>query len=260
MYGYYQKFTGVERVASLLEEYNGFGIYLSVLFCLNLVLLFKTNGKLVKLFGAVILIMIVVSMLLGKNRGSWIALTLGLLFAALFHRKHINLIKIILPLLLIVVVCYDYILARFAELNTYTADVSNNTFEARLRMWGYMLQVAMKRPIIGYGLGTVRQVSEIHIGAQRVPHNDYVRMFVECGIFSLLSYIMFFLSIWYSFLVRSITENKTWLYFPMFTMINYWIIISITQNLISNVSLYPIFISMIAIADKLTYLDRNVHN
>jgi O-antigen ligase len=78
--------------------------------------------------------------------------------------------------------------ARLGELTSseaaYGAD-DQNTLEWRLGHWGDVLALASENPVTGIGLGTTGESAT----AERAPHNDFLRAYVEMGLVGLGAYI-----------------------------------------------------------------------
>ncbi len=63
----------------------------------------------------------------------------------------------------------------------------NNSFNWRISQWFHMTQQADLYPLFGYGIGTSIKVSTNEL----LPHNDYVRAYVEGGLVGVSIYIGF---------------------------------------------------------------------
>ncbi|HEX2235982.1 MAG TPA: O-antigen ligase family protein [Actinomycetota bacterium] len=76
--------------------------------------------------------------------------------------------------------------ARLGELTSSEAAVGTdqqNTLEWRLAHWSDVLGLASENPVTGIGLGTTGE------SADRSPHNDFVRAYVEMGVVGLAAYV-----------------------------------------------------------------------
>ena len=105
----------------------------------------------------------------------------------------------------------------------------------------------MDRPILGYGIGTATSVTAKYLGVDAPPHNDYVRIALETGVFSALLYLLFLLRLFLYFYTRPVSANY-WVYnFPMIILTIYFLIISMVQNITSNLILFPAFLIMVAV-------------
>lgn len=83
-------------------------------------------------------------------------------------------------------------------------DESNTSNSIRVAMWKEALKAWTKKPLLGYGVGNYRIYSE-GITKQhyrnnvyfRYPHNDFVQVLFESGLFALLTYLGLFIAALY---------------------------------------------------------------
>ncbi len=62
-----------------------------------------------------------------------------------------------------------------------------NSFNWRIAQWSYVTQQADLYPVFGYGIGTSAKVSTNNL----LPHNDYIRAYVEGGLVGISIYVGF---------------------------------------------------------------------
>lgn len=255
LYGYYQYFLGLKswtgadlRMVSFFGFPNMYGIYLSLIIFIGCILYFEATDKKLKRIYIVILISAISSTILGLNRGSWIAIIAGILFAFPFYKKHLNVKWFIIVFSIIGVVASGIIIQRFMELQE--VRVGADTLTGRLSMWGIILAEYSKVPLFGFGAGTVHQVMIDLFYIDNPPHNDYLRIFLELGYFGPIVFMIMLLNeIRWNFRVRKYQEVWYINYFSL-VMIIYMATISTVQNVIHNVVVFPIFLVVCHLARK----------
>jgi len=261
LYGYYQFITNTghswkgeyytgSRIDSFLYEYNAYGEYLCIVICSIIVLLLWEKHEKRHFILYTILGSLGISLILSLNRGSWIALTLGIIISALAHGKYLKLRYVIVPLCLVGLVFGSLIVGRFQELQDQGEWGSKNTFDGRVDGWKRFAAVMKDRPFGGYGIGTSPLISELYFKTYELPHNDYLRISVEAGPFSGLLYTAFLFQQLFSFFARRRDYHSYHLNFPLLIMVIYYIIISLTQNVMQNMVVFPMFLSLLAVGLK----------
>jgi O-antigen ligase len=241
---------GSTRVTSIFVEANAYGEFLGIMFCAALMLLSLLQGR--KRYLVMFIIgALVVSMILSRNRGQWIALGVALSFSYIVYRSKIKLRKYIVPAIIIGVIFSGTFVQRFEELHqTYYWGQSKNTFEGRIMTWVRCLKLVPKHPLVGYGAGTADLVNEHYFGKKVMPHNDYVKALMENGFLGLYFYIMFLVVVLVD-CIRIIRSTHYWhINYSMLILVIFWIVLSSAQNMLSNVVVFPFFMGLIALAKK----------
>lgn len=261
--GFYQAATGqydflldatVDRLSSVFGVGNAYGIFLSLITAALATLLLGKVGKKEKMFLFAVLLMVLVSQVLALNRGTWIALTGGLIVAAFRYRRLVNL-KWILGLFAVLVLAFSsVIIERFSELETRERWSGMNTAEGRIEYWKKIIPLIADKPIIGYGLGTTAEVVEKRFGSDDMPHNDFVRLALEIGVIGALLYFVFLARIVVYFLTRPVSSPIWHINFSMLMISSYFIVISMAQNIVFNLINFPIFLILVAIGVKANIL------
>ena len=114
----------------------------------------------------------------------------------------------------------------------------------------------MERPIRGHGIGSNTLVTEKRFGKQHKPHNDYLLVSLEMGLFGTLAYIAFLGRIFFYFYFRRITR-ELWIWnFALLMLSVYFIVISGAQNIVQSILNFPIFMILVAIVYKLNRISR----
>ena len=265
LYGYYQYFTRqghvvlgehTDRVTSFFGFANLYGIYLAlIMFCTLIIYVEEDRRKWKRIYG-IILLSLIVSTILALNRGTWISITLGLILAAPFYKKHLNIKYFIYVFAIIGIAAAGIMIKRFLELEDHRMGA--NTFNDRLNMWHLIFQSLPNIPFLGYGAGTARQVMEELFNISLVPHNDYLKLLLEIGYLGPLLYVIFLFKELYSNVgTRHLSSAWHVNYFTL-AMIIYWIVISFAQNIYHDVVMFPIFLSACTLSRKYgKYCDEN---
>ena len=249
LYGLYQLFFRIGqpfygplvRIKSFFVHANEYGIFLSLAIISNLILLLAERDKRY----IISLVLTILAYIFALNRGSWTAISCAFFLSYFFFRDKIEFKKVILPLIISVLIFSPIIILRFLQLET------KNTFLARIDFWKNMLTLIPKHPFLGFGIGTTEIFFEFLTGQKIYPHNDFLRLFFEIG-FGVIFYIIFLFRSLFLFLKN---KNVDWrLNFVFSVLICYWLIISIPQNIVNNVILFPLFMALIASGFKFNYL------
>ena len=263
MYGYYQYFTSTghrvlgeqtDRITSFFGFANLYGIFLALIIFAVLILYVDTKNKRNKIIYGIVLVSAVVSTILALNRGTWIAITVGILLAFPFYRRFLSVKWLVAIYLVVGVAASTIIIQRFIELeNPYT-----DTFSGRLVMSETIIKNAAKIPLLGYGAGNSEKALDKMFGITNVPHNDYLKLWLEMGIMGPLLYIVLILKeIVFNLSVRKHRDAWHVNYFTL-AMIFYWGIISLAQNAVHDYVVFPMFIICCHLARRYILLsERN---
>jgi O-antigen ligase len=269
IFGFYQAFIGeydqiyshvgsVDRVNSLFGVGNAYGIYLSITMCATLIMLLRKDiSKNARAFYFIIISLMAISQILALNRGTWIALSVAMIFSIVKYLKKIRIRWFIIGGLIILLAFSNTIYTRFTDEGQKWTGEEKDTFQDRIDGWLYLLPLIAKRPILGHGVGTTGQTVEINGILQ--PHNDYVTIAMDIGIPGVILYILFLASLAIFFLKRSNIRFKMLVHynFPMTILTTYIIIISMTQNIVYNMINFVLFLFLNGAIIKLNYLHLN---
>jgi O-antigen ligase len=122
------------------------------------------------------------------TRGAILAAVVAVVVVALVQRRKGVLVGFAASALLAVALVPG-LGARFA---TVTADQqlpggpeTGNSLEWRLKYWTQVLPLANSNPVTGIGLN----ITQYKTSAEKQPHNDFIRAYVETGVTGLLAYL-----------------------------------------------------------------------
>jgi len=127
-----------------------------------------------------------VVMYLGLAAGaSWKRLLAGILFVAALY---VLWIQFIFPLAVV--------RARlsYGDQALTVGDVTISSMGRRV-LWAHLLEGAMDSPLWGHGIATSRAIGLQFSGGLGHPHNDYLRVFYEYGLFGLSIWLLSYLTI-----------------------------------------------------------------
>lgn len=117
------------------------------------------------------------------TRGAWIAAIAGMVVVGLLQQK--RLLAILAVTIVVLVITVPSIGGRLADLSEQQkpSAAAGNSLVWRFRYWEETLSL-QTNPLLGIGLRSV----ELSTAAEKAPHNDLIRVYVETGIIGLLAY------------------------------------------------------------------------
>jgi len=181
--------TGLTRIDGTFVHPNPFAFYLFLLIVLGVALY-------PYLYNRARRVMLVALMawggllLMTYARGALIAAIVGMFVIGAIRDK--RWIPVIAVCLLALYLFVPSLTTRFDDLSRTTtpSGAAGNSLEWRLRYWGETLALA-KNPAFGIGLKAV----ETETTAERQPHNDFLRVYIETGLVGLAAYLWFIWSL-----------------------------------------------------------------
>ncbi|MCU7918324.1 MAG: O-antigen ligase family protein [Candidatus Thiodiazotropha sp. (ex Epidulcina cf. delphinae)] len=266
LFGFYQVVTGnydqihaavVERVNSVFGVGNAYGIFLSISICAALMMLLRKNLAIrARTLFISLLSLMVVSQILALNRGTWLALSSAVIIALFPYRRKVTIRWFIIGATIIAVAFSGIIYNRFTEESYNWAGDKRDTFKGRVEYWQRMVPLILERPILGYGVGTTGEIRDEN--GLLPPHNDYVRLAADIGIPGSIVYSYFLISLALFYLRRRNDYRDVLLRynFPMAVLSSYIVIISMTQNIIYNLTNFVFFMILNGAVIKLNILTR----
>ncbi len=255
--GYTREYTSGRRIASVFVQFNAYGEFLCVAIVATIMLILQEKDKGRKIYLVVVMSSLVVSLILSLHRGSWIAFSFALLVGSVFYRREISIRLIVITTLLIIICFSSIIVQRFEELEEKTSwGQSRNTFAGRVAYGKAIVPLVGRHPVVGFGIGTASIVTSRFLGRDTPPHNDYLRLALEVGIPCSLFYLIFLLRELYFNLMRRLRKENWRVNYPMLVGIIYFCVISITQNIIYNINIFPMMLALIGLAHKYNVLNH----
>lgn len=121
------------------------------------------------------------------TRAAWLAALVGVLVVAMTRSR--RLVGTVLVTLLLLLALVPGVATRFSDLgdDTTSRGEPSNSLTWRAEYWGEALTLAADSPVTGIGL---KQVAA-RAAEGKQPHNDFLRAYVEMGVFGLAAYLYF---------------------------------------------------------------------
>ncbi|HLD82362.1 MAG TPA: O-antigen ligase family protein, partial [Candidatus Omnitrophota bacterium] len=186
-------------VTASFEHYNDFGTYLVFMLSLVFALLISKAKRIDKLFLFFLLLLLQASLILTFSRGSWLALghVFLLMLPLLIVKNKFSIFKVIAYVLIFLI-----IILVIPGLGKHLIFIlSTKTDADRLIVWQQTINMIKLHPFLGFGLGTFMDNFQDYMPKElfymRYVHNCYLQIWAEAGIFSLLSFLIFTVSILY---------------------------------------------------------------
>jgi putative inorganic carbon (hco3(-)) transporter len=172
-----------ERVHATFAHANAFGFYLVLLLTMGAALLPHVRLRARSLL-LVLLWLSAGALLVTYSRGSWVAIVVGLVVVGFLQDP--RLIVLVAGVAAVVVISLSPVAERLEDLRSdqQVAGVEGNSLAWRLEHWGTVTKLADESPIIGIGPKMTQYVTD----SAKVPHNDYLRAYVEMGILGVTAY------------------------------------------------------------------------
>jgi O-antigen ligase len=278
--GYIQLFNGAglytnpgfeNRIAGTFGHPNVLGYFLLIIIALMVYIFFENSIKqpLYKIVFVGYGILLGILLVATYTRGAWIGLALLLAGVSLirYTKKTLIMGSIITPIIVIGLAGYIWleqniwynltpledipVIARVVGL--FNGDPSDSIIWRQV-MWSDMYNKGLSRPWTGFGTGTieliVEQVRGESLGALEA-HNDYIKIFVEMGVWGLTAYIVFIVALIYSLLIRIQSRKDTLLIIMTFLVFVIYLS-SIWDNLLRQTAVMWIFFGLLGMVIKYT--------
>ena len=180
-------------MTSSFNHYNSFGGYLVVALSLvSALLLVDTYPKFKARSLSVLAILSTMAIIFTFSRGSWTAMFISFIFLATLSRQNI---KWLMPVFITVVVLFLFPVFYERLLFTFKAGGDSDRFRYWLAAW----KMINAHPFLGIGVGTfMANFSKFLPGSNiSYAHNCYLQIWAETGIFALLCFGGFVVSVAY---------------------------------------------------------------
>lgn len=207
------------RLIGTFTHPNMLAIYLVLVITLTLfVVLNLKKGVIEKVPYFFLVLFFVIPLLYTYTRIAWVALAFILFAVGVFRFRKLLIIFIVSFFLLYLFA--PFFQDRFATLLKIGVSDSSSW---RLDLWRDIWEYIKARPWLGYGPGTSAVFLEKNIPRlmmETEPHNDYLRIWLESGIFVLLSYLWIFVdylkNLWQGFKKETRPRLKMLILFLIF--------------------------------------------
>ncbi len=173
------------RITGPFSQSNTFARYLAFMIVFGVALYPVLNRRL-KVVMVGVLGVSSALLVLTLTRGALLAAVVGVVVVAVAQRR-VRLLVALGLAAVVALVAVPELGARFATLGTEQAvggRPTGNSLEWRLGYWSEVLPLANENPVTGIGLNMTQYGTD----AEKQPHNDFVRAYVETGLFGLGAY------------------------------------------------------------------------
>lgn len=214
MVAFYQYFTktGLSTVSEYIynrlygtfSHPNTFALYLVLSIALIFIILGINNKKEVKIivYGFYSFILFVL-LLLTLARGALIALFIVILIAGIVKYK-----KAVVAFMVMIIFSYLISTPIQQRFNELIHPDPYGSIAYRLDLYKDIITYTKEKPFTGYGIGTASKIISENRANNPHPHNDYLKIGMETGLFGLFVYVLLILNVVY-FLIKSyFEENK----------------------------------------------------
>ncbi len=242
---------GVEALASTFFLSNNFAHYLVPFLIVALALRGQVSDRRKRWVLTGFLAIGLVELTYTNTRGAWAALIVGAVIVGFVQHKGV-LVGIIAATVLAI--------AFIPTINQRLADLGSNpdlprtesSWSWRVGQWETIIPLANENPVTGIGIGMTAVVTPNH----KQPHNDYVRAYVEMGLFGLAAYLLSVVGfVWVSHRSRrrARTAFETALTLGIFAYSVAFAVSSVAENLITGVGWLWYAMPLAAIANWIAY-------
>lgn len=176
-------FEGFSRISGTFTHPNPFATYLSLILVLCVALF--PHVKSAWRWGLAALTVACGGVLIATYaRGAWLATLVALTLIAILQSR--RLLWVLAAAVVVVGIAVPSVAVRLSDLSESRAEsgAAGNSLAWRLQYWEQVLSL-QEDPLFGIGLREVEQLEE----AEKAPHNDFIRVYVETGIVGLLAYL-----------------------------------------------------------------------
>jgi O-antigen ligase len=179
--GSFTRLTGPFAQSNTFARYLGFMIVFGIAF-------YPYLSRRLRLAMVPVLGLSSVFLALTLTRSSIITTVVGVLIVAFIQRRKAVLLGFAVSAMLAAILVPG-LSARFATLTAPEQQLgqaeTGNSLQWRLNYWTRVLPLANDSPVTGIGLN----MTQYQTSAAKQPHNDFIRAYVETGVFGLLTYL-----------------------------------------------------------------------
>jgi len=217
-------FDGVQwRLLGTFTHPNMLALYLVLVICLTLfVALNLRKDSFERIPYALLVIFFTIPLLYTYTRVAWLSLAFILFAVGAYRFRKLLLISMLAVFLL-------YLFAPFFQdrISTLASIAADDSSSWRLDLWRDIISYIKLNPWFGYGPGTAaiflkNNVQRLLVDTE--PHNDYLRIWLESGIFTLLAYLGIFIDylkrMWQAFKKENRPRLKMLIFFLIFFTIS----------------------------------------
>jgi O-antigen ligase len=239
---------GVERVVSTFTIANPYAYFLTFLGLTALALAVTLRESKLRWYYAGFAALCVAALITTNVRTAWIAFAIGALVIGMTVGWRYVLAFVIV--FAFAFISLPSVRAQFTDLETkaYSDNISENSLTWRIGHWKALLPLTQGHELTGIGLDmTVTDAPD----TPKMPHNDYLRSYLEMGIFGLVSFTVMVgacISVGYRAFRAAREPTNRAISLAFLSVSIALAIASLTDNLISNVAVLWYFFALAACA------------
>lgn len=239
-----------ERINGTIIDPNSFGIYLSFVTFITISIILTRPA----VINVLVLILLLICIILAKNRGTWIALSCAIPLTVLVFRQHLRLHYWIVCGVILFIAALPIAQSRFGDLNKLDKyGQSQDTFSERINHHLDLIQMSVENPFIGYGIGSSELPITQESGFIELAHNDFLRIAVDTGYISLIIYFCFLVSTY--FWTLRYRHSTLWnIQFAAHCALVYMFMMSFVDNIIGDILNYSVFMYILAISSRAPFV------
>jgi hypothetical protein len=184
------------RFAGSYDDPNAFGITACLAFFLAILLFDATRNLVLKIIWASVSVMSFAMLLLSQSRGDLVALACG--FFVMMKEKKLPVYKISLIIVVVFLIIFLLLKSLIPERFLMPGSWAEDRGSRRLDIWLIYLSHAWQFLLTGVGFLRGKEVVSTGIlGAEYMPHNAFLEMFVEFGMIGFLLFCFVLRRLWF---------------------------------------------------------------
>jgi len=206
--GDFREREGVLAIVGTFDFANGYALFLSLILVLGPITLMQVRRVPVRAAGTLALGLAGLCFFLTYSRIVWIGLVLAIAVLAVVQYRKLIVVAALGLLIVLVAMPSTAVTVqeRFSDLSPSSADYRTNSLSWRLENWSRMAPYGTEKPLVGWGLGSYKDLTLVEFGGvdktwsdpPETPisgptgvsaHNDYVKLFVELGILGVVLWL-----------------------------------------------------------------------
>jgi len=224
IFGFYQAATssgmitagGFNRIFATLTYPNAYAFYLMIMLIFTSGVYLSSRSAASRLMLLSYAVLLFISLILTFTRGAWLGLIIAWFTLAAFVLRKSGLKNF--PALLFLFGILFFLAIMFlpwiAQRSLYLTGASMGSFGWRSTIWLAYFNQFLLHPLKGLGLGSSSVIAKKELGFIIAPHNDYLKILAESGIFAFVAYISFLFSV-FKFSVKEFirtSQEKSFIY------------------------------------------------
>jgi O-antigen ligase len=224
---YFQYFKGTDflrgysgsigNIRASFTNRNSFGGWLIVVVPLLLGVIISSELKIKKIMKyalIIILISLLICLILTYSRAAWMGLAISAIFILTYFYKLVTTkLRPVLALsLLFIIVASFFVLPSDIKARIGSTFRLENSTLFRIELWKESLDIIEDFPLLGVGPNNYSKVYPLYSKTKEItyPHNSFLQMATEIGIFGVFSFI-YFLIIFFRKAMEKFKETKDYL-------------------------------------------------